>query len=292
VAPAAASPSAPAPAFTGSWGLYSPEFPSSLTGVDQLQSEVGRTASYVMWYVHWAGDGSTLLQSDLQAVLANGSTPLVTWMSDDPGGVETFDDQAIAEGTYDSYIRSVASTLAAAGGPVLLRFDHEMNGNWYPWSPGVDGQTAAGYVAAFRHVHDLVHELAPNVAFVWSPNVQYTGSTPFASLYPGDAYVDYVGLDGYNWGPLDGHTWQSPAQVFGPSLSALQRVTSRPLLITEVGTTSVGGNKAAWITAFFAMLATHPMGFLWFDADKETDWQVDSSPAALAAFEKGLAAPA
>jgi hypothetical protein len=99
-----------------------------------------------------------------------------------------------------------------------------------------------------------------------------------------------VGVDGYNWGPLDGHTWQTPQQVFGPTLADLAAITRAPVLITEVGSTEVGGDKAAWITSFFSMLESNRAitGFVWFDADKETDWRINSSSAALEAFAAGL----
>lgn len=276
--------------YAGSWGVYAPDFPGTLATVSSLQAEVGRRANYVMWYEHWAGPYSAFNASDVEAVAANGSTPVITWLSDDPTGA-AITDSAIAAGRFDSYIRSWALGLRSLRIPVLLRLDPEMNGNWYGWSPGVNGQTAAEYVAAFRHVHDVFAAVgARNVSFVWSPNIDYPGATPMAALYPGDAYVNWVGLDGYNWGTTNGHQWQTPQQVFGPSINELNAITRRPMLITEVASTSVGGDKVAWINSFFSYLRSVPSvsGFIWFDASKETDWQIDSSPLAVAAFRDGL----
>lgn len=276
--------------YAGSWGLYTPDFPGTLATVKSLQSGLGRSANYVMWYVHWVGPYNQPDAADLDAVLANGSLPVVTWMSDDPTGATTITDQGIAAGQYDGYIRSWASALHSVDGTVLLRFDHEMNGTWNSWSPR-PGQTAGDYVAAFRHVHDLFAAAGDtNVKFVWSPNVDYPGASPLGPLYPGDSYVDYVGIDGYNWGTLDGHTWQSPQQVFGRTVQELTAITSRPLLITEVGCAPIGGDKASWIASFFSWLRSTPSirGFIWFDAVKETDWTFQSTPADFRAFKKGL----
>ena len=279
--------------YAGQWGLYAPDFPGTLATVQSVEAEVGRQANYVMWYVPWAGPWSGLNTSDIASVVASGATPVITWMSYDPTGVteSAYTDAAIASGAFDSYIRTWAAGLKALRTTVYLRFDHEMNGNWYPWSPGVNGQTAAQYVAAYRHVHDIFTQVgATNVKWIWSPNVVYNGSWPLTQLYPGNSYVDYVGIDGYNWGTDDGHSWQSPSGVFGATLSQVQAITNKPILLSEVGCSPDGGNKAAWITSLFAMLESSPAirGFIWFDADKETDWRLDDTAADLAAFAQGL----
>lgn len=76
-----------------------------------------------------------------------------------------------------------------------------MNGNWYPWSDGVNGNASGSYVQAWKHVHDLVvaqsHEREVGV----EPERAVPGSTDLASLYPGADQVDVVALDGYNWAP-------------------------------------------------------------------------------------------
>ena len=103
---------------------------------------------------------------------------------------------AIASGAHDAHITDWATRLADWGSPVMLRFGHEMNGNWYPWAEGVNGNGAGDYVAAWRHVHDIFTRAgADNVQWVWNPNVPYYGSTPLDGLYPGADYVDVVALD-------------------------------------------------------------------------------------------------
>src|SRR5205823_6909101 len=102
--------------------------------------------------------------------------------------------------------------------------------------------TTASYIAMWRHVHDVfVEEGATNVRWVWSPNVDYPGATPFEAMYPGDDYVDWVALDGYNWGGSNGYTpWRSFTGVFGASYFRLARLTTKPLMIAEVGCVEVG----------------------------------------------------
>jgi Glycosyl hydrolase family 26 len=278
------------------WGVYAPRFPSDISAVANVEAEVGAHVNFVMWYEHWGLDGGIFDTADVQAVINHGASPVITWMSDDGTTNATYPLSRIAAGAFDGYIKSWARAIRSIHGTVFLRFDHEMNGNWYAWSTGVAGQTAADYVAAWRHIHNVFAALGVrNVKWIWSPNVEYTGSTSLGQLYPGDAYVDDVGVDGYNWGPIgQWHVWSSFAQVFGPTLADVASLTSRPVMLSEVASGTVGGDKAAWIADFFAQLVADQRikAFIWFDANKEEDWRIDSSAATLAAFQAGLATTA
>ncbi|MFC7685756.1 glycosyl hydrolase [Ureibacillus sp. GCM10028918] len=88
------------------------------------------------------------------------------------------------------YIRQFAREAKASGIPVFLRFMGEMNGEWVPWSG--DPQK---YIEKFRLVHDIMEQEAPNVAMVWSPN--FLPRHNINPYYPGDDYVDWVGLSLY-----------------------------------------------------------------------------------------------
>lgn len=272
------------------WGVAEPDWPGSTAGLLAAENVAGRTANLVMVYAHWTGTWSTIADwlPDITLTLQNGSTPVITWMSDD------VDLRSIAAGTSDAFVRSWADGIRSAGHTVLIRFDDEMNGNWMQYSPGYggNGTTAADFVAAWRHVHDVfAAERATNARWIWAPNVENTGSAPLAPLYPGDAYVDWVALDGYNWGTTYGHVWQSFSSVFNASIKAVESLTRRPFMISEVASTEVGGDKAAWVSDMFKQLASRRdiHGFIWFDYDKETDWRIASSATSAAAFASGMA---
>jgi len=200
----------------------------------------------------------------------------------------------IAAGQLDSDLTRWATQLAAWPHPVFLRFAQEMNGTWYPWSIGANGNTASGYRAAWSRMHSIISEQAPNVRFLWAPNAITEGTRDFADCYPGDGVVDYLGLDGYNWGSVPGHQWQSPDKLFSESLDKLGRISpGRPILITEVGCADgvTPSLKAQWIADFFRVIENHPdvLSFVWFQMDKERDWRFNSTPASTAAFRDGLA---
>jgi beta-mannanase len=236
--------------------------------------------------------------ADLNSVAARGATSLLTWEPWTWGGglnQTAYQSATIASGTYDAYIRSWGTALAAWGKPVMLRYGHEMNGNWYPWADGVNGNADGSYVAAYRHVHDLLTAAgATNVTWVWCPNVPYYGSTPISTEYPGDAYVDDVALDGYNWG-LDrvGGSWKSPSTVFGEGLADLRGLApTKPIIIAETASSENGGSKAQWNTDLVSYLVAQPdvTGFVWFDLNKEVDWRIDSSASSASALNAALAA--
>jgi hypothetical protein len=166
-----------------------------------------------------------------------------------------------------------------------------MNGNWYPWGGTVNGNTPAAMVAAWRHIHDIfVSEGATNVKFVWCPNVDSvpnTSANSIASYWPGDGYVDMVGLDGYNFG---GTAWRSFSQTFSSAYAKVTSLTSKPVIVAEIACAGVGGNKPAWISDMFKVIpASFPRiaGIAWFDANKECDWRIESDTASLAAFVAG-----
>lgn len=265
--------------------------------MQSFDSDAGKKATLYGSYDSFAYN-SDFDASSASALVAQGIQPMVTWEPWDPAnGTATqpaYSLSAIVNGNYDSYITRWASEIKAWGKPLWLRFAHEMNGNWYPWGAGVNGNTPAEYVAAWRHVHDLFQQVgATNVSWVWTPNVLMDSTPTIASLYPGDAYVNMIGVDGYNWGTSQswGSTWQTPSQVFGPTVAALEQLSTRPIMIGETASTEVGGNKATWISQFFSYLASNPRikAFVWFNLDKETDWRIESSPTAQSAFVAGVA---
>ena len=238
-------------------------------------------------------------------VVSRGVQLSITWMPWNPDGspVSPWDHSvqpnytlaSIIDGAHDAYIDRFARSVAQVPATVTIRLMHEMNGNWYPWSPGVNGNGGPEqYIAAWRHVHDRFAALGvTNVTWMWAPNAIYEGGADIAPLYPGDAYVDEVGVDNYNWGDFthDGSTteWATFDDLFDPSIAALQRITSRPIWISETASSDHGGSKAAWLTATLAEIAKRPeiAGLIYFDhVDPKAgiDWRIDRDPAAVRAW--------
>jgi len=240
----------------------------------------------------------------MENVRQHGSIPVVSWNSQSiPSNVSEPDYQLsdVISGRYDTYIREWASKAKAWGHPFFLRFNWEMNGNWFPWSEGVNGNKAGEFAAAWRHVHDIFTAVgANNVTWVWCPNVSWYGSFQnFQSVsgqYPGDAYVDWIGLDGYNWGtnPSRSGEWQTFDQLYRASYRYLTETVAptKPMMIGEVASSEYGGSKATWIKEMLTELPkeyTKIRALLWFDKyDSNMDWPLETSSSATNAFAEGI----
>jgi beta-mannanase len=268
-----------------------------LDSVSAFERAARKHLSVIMWYSDWKR--GTVSPAQLAAVARRGSVPEITWEPWDYtkgpyASQRQYSLRSIADGAHDAYIRSWAKGLAAYGKPVRLRFAQEMNGNWYPWSVSSYGNSAAEFVAAWRHVHDLFRGAgAGNVLWVWSP-VALPESIN-AQEYPGDRYVDMVGLSLFNGGAQLKYTrWQSFAAKLSRPLEILQRIApGKPVEISEVGVAERGGSKASWIQDMFKTLAATPqiVSLIWFNVPTASDWRIETSRSAEQAFAAGAHSP-
>ncbi|HET9934647.1 MAG TPA: glycosyl hydrolase [Polyangiaceae bacterium] len=246
-------------------------------------TKLGRSLPLHLTYYAWEDD---FTRAETAKDLSAGRIPFVNW---ELFGGELDD---IIAGKYDSMLQQRARDTKALGKPLFIDFGAEMNGDWSPWGGAQNGESAAKYLTVYRKVHDAFEDAgATNAIWAFCPNVTDEPRAAWneaLDYYPGDDYVDWMCVDGYNWGDTDGGGWQSFEQVFQaiyPKLAA----KNKPIMIGEMASAESGGNKGAWIDAMIPTLKNkYPQirGVLWFDVDKETDWRVSSSPAAEAAFKK------
>jgi hypothetical protein len=291
----------------GEYGAGFGDAPWDMRTLAMFESHAGKGASIVLWGQPWYAYGTPQgFDAHLfEEIRAHGAIPMIDWSPWDLAARGSpqqpdFQLQDVIGGAYDEYIRQWAAAAAAWGKPFFLRFCHEMNGSWYPWSERSNGNSAGEFVRAWRRVHDIFAAAgATNVTWVWSPNEfeSYNG-IPIAGLYPGDAYVDWVGMSGYNWGNGQrGSLWRTFAKTFTRTYAAIRAlVPGKPLMISEVASSERGGSKAEWLQdAFGVQLPTRfpaVKAVVWWNKrDEEMDWPIESSAPAQAAFAQAISSP-
>jgi mannan endo-1,4-beta-mannosidase len=306
-------------------GAYLPDAIYDPAVLVRFSAKIGRAPDFLIWYQGWAeGDFGDEQRDNLRRLDEWGITPVIAWDPFDPAG-PPIDQPAYAlaniiRGDFDDYIDNWARGLAAYGKPIFLNFGHEMNGNWLPWGIGVNGNQPGEFVAAWRHVHDRFTALGTtNVIWVWTPNEMYEDvPATVEEVYPGDDYVDWFGMNGFNWG-ADIHwkscdcqsAWRTFNEIFANTYDRLVALADKPIMIGEVASSEVGGDKAAWITdAFLEQIPSkYPQirAVSWFNkvatgldtiapgvvepTTTSVDWRVTSSRAALKAFSDAVAQP-
>lgn len=246
-----------------------------------LVKSLGPNVTTVSTYVT-AGNG---LDPKLAALArARGLRLLVTWMPDN-GTDETYlpgySLANITGGVLDDDLRALGREMKAAGVPVLFRPMPEPNTPWYAWSGTTNGNTAAEYVLAWRHVRNVVRQVAGfKVSFLWSPYVRSipdTEANAIERFFPGAAQVDAVGVSGYNFGATGGLAWDDPKALFQSAYTTIQGLAAKPFWITETGSTGTGGSQTAWISSLRTLKASMPQlrGVVWFDvADPLGDFRL------------------
>jgi Glycosyl hydrolase family 26 len=253
-------------------GVYARGAPQSYAGISAFTAATGVRPGVVVYYSGWK---EPFQAQFARTVVAHHGVPLVQM---EPGGINI---AAIASGRYDTYLRSYASEVKAFGRRVILSFGHEMNGTWYSW--GYRHTSPTVFVAAWRHIVSVFRAAdARNVIWLWTINISECRchiDSP-AHWWPGNSYVNWVGIDGYYYRP----SWKF-APLFGPTIKAVRALTLDPILISE--TAAPTATQLMKIPDLFAGIRAYGLlGFVWFDANKRQDWHI-SSPAAFAAFRRG-----
>ncbi len=310
------------------FGMYTQQAPFNWATLDATSRSIGLQPNLVGFFSGWDQD----FRADaVSRSWSRGIMPMVTWESrpalaaNDTVSAPDYslprilgNPEAGVPGAFDEYIRKYARDIVASGLPIGLRFNHEMNGVWYPWSEvtgkgeSINGNSKGDYVKVWKHVHDIFEAEGANalVVWVWAPNIinnlPAANQSPefLAGLYPGDEYVDWVGLSGYlrpAYKPENNFTFD---YTFGRSLDQLRGLTDKPIMLAETGASESGGHKPAWVTSFFNSLSDPKnddvVGFAWFnlavtsyvEGERATnDWRIDSRADSLSAFITGISKP-
>lgn len=263
-------------------GAFNLGFAPDPAAIDRFAAIVGRAPGIIHYYQSWGGE---FQPTHANTVVSRGATPLISW---EPwAGLD-------ASSSQDPYVRSYARAVKNWGGSVYLRVGHEMNLGLFPWSD------PAKFIAGWRRMVDIFRaEGATNAKFVWCPNVTYGGYFPMKEYFPGTSYVDWLCLDGYNFGTTRRSGWESFDQVFGNSINQITALApGKPLMIGEFSSAEQGGSKASWIAnAFGSAIKKYPAirAVVWFNenyADRgQADWRVETSQTSIEAYRNAMTDP-
>lgn len=255
-------------------------------------------------YSEWAYLPNEDLVNNLNDISANGWTPMI---SANPYFFEGCPDtgmslyKTIADGDCDEFLKAAAVNLRSFEKPIFFRFAWEMNLPDMYWSVQRLNSDPKDFVAAWQHMHTIFKDNnADNVLWVLSFNTSHPKTTPYKQLFPGDAYIDWVAIDGYNWG--NSHSWSGWASfsgVFTNSYKELTALTKKPVMLSEVNSAPTGGDKAAWLHDMLSeQIPRHfPQirAIIFFNENKSdgesVDWRMEKSDEYTKVLQEDLRKP-
>jgi hypothetical protein len=264
--------------------------PSQWLATQAFEELIGRGTTlereFFAWDEAWPG-ANEYLARDL------GRTLILSWSSRRQDGA-LVPWAAIADGREDALIDSRARDLMSFGAPLFFVFHHEPNGKWNAGTPDE-------FIAAWRHIRTrFLQEGVTNVSYTLVMfDTAYESGGAADDYYPGDAYVDVLGVDAYNWYGCPGRNdpWRSfeeKAQAFYDFGVA----HGKPMVVAELGSTEDPADpnrKAQWFLEASIALKRWPgiMGVSYFHngPPNTCNWYVDSSSLALLAFQTWAADP-
>ncbi len=284
------------------WGFTLDGFPITAERLADVERKAGLSARMIVLFLQWPAPGETggFPEESLETIRARGAMPCLTWepMYYHEGRETAISAESILSGRYDAYLHDFADRARTWGRPFVIRFAHEMNLDRYHWGTDRAGYGPASpelYRRMFRHVVEIFRSRgAANVRWAFCPNaesVPYRPDDPSAAwnrpeaYYPGDGWVDILGMDGYNWGTTktverDGweSRWRTFREIFEPLYRTFRQLApGKPIVVFETASVAGSGGRHRWIReALETATAWDLQGICWFQADKETDWRLDA----------------
>lgn len=276
-------------------GIYLPELEKKPQAISEYEEAMNTQYSIVSVCQAWGPQSLEEFPADfIRNSHARGAVPMISWepwasaFPDTSSHPAIAQDQkvmkAISDGFFDDYLRSYAAKVRDTGGPVFMRFAHEPDNPQYPWSLA-GNNTPEEYVEAWQHVVDLFRSSgANNVRWVWNPWQEVS----MDEYYPGDKYVDWIGLTILNYGlaSTDG-SWHSFSTLYEPfryqiGFSEDKSMMKKPVMIAEFGSTAYGGDQAEWINeALYRIRERYPeiKSVVFFYSEEDENWATGWRPA-------------
>jgi hypothetical protein len=255
------------------FGAAVDDLPTGRSQLPALEAGLGRPVDIASTYVDW----SYVFPGPNERWMADGGKRkvLLSW---EPWGIR-FND--VTAHRRDPYLQAVANAMRAFPFDLYVRPWPELNGNWSTWQPTpdggkVDGGTPAEFVAAWRYVVSFFHDRGiRNLKFVFNVDASDgRTNTPVRTIWPGSAYVDVLGIDGFNG--ADGRSRSFP-EVFAPMYAILTALDpDLPVWIPEFGC-APSRARPAWLSEMMTTRAFPRLrAVVYFDVKSRFDWRLDA----------------
>jgi hypothetical protein len=266
------------------WGFALEGFPITHQQLEFLYKQTQIRPELILFYLQWPAPGAQQepLTPSLAAIWSAEAVPCLTWepMYKVDQVQTTIPYEDILDGQYDAYLFEIAKEIKEWGKPLVIRFAHEMNLSSYHWGTSLSEYGPLSPVIYKKMVHYIVELFrrtgAANVLWAFCPNADSIPDTAWntaRAYYPGDAYVDLLGMDGYNW--KNGSEARSFEEIFERLYRQLKEIAPhKPLIVFETASGEQETQKE-WIRDTLQISKKWGIkGIVWFQANKEEDWRL------------------
>ncbi|WP_026705720.1 glycoside hydrolase family 26 protein [Flavobacterium soli] len=229
---------------------------------------------------NWFHQQEVIITDDVKEAYSKGMINIFSWHLREPYNEETFytDDMTADEkatafksilpgGENHQWFKLKLDKVAEVVGnlkdnngkliPVIFRPFHEFDGNWFWW--GANFCSPDEYKTAFRFTVDYLKNTKGihNILYAFAPDNSYTTSTNFLSRYPGDDYVDVIGMDNYGDFDNQGQAGSDRANAKLKIVSDLAKAKVKIAALTETGYRVTASNLP--ITNWFSTYLYHSL---------------------------------
>ncbi len=289
-----------------SWGLFEPDTGYfSYYQTDVYEQFFGYEFPVMLNYSEFQKERHPNLRQRLVQAWDNNSVLELTLQTTATGAGNMMYD--ILQGGYDVFLKDYAGVIADFGHPVLFRLMNEMNGDWCPYSAYNTSRDPLIYTSVYKYIYGIFEQAGcDNVIWIWNPNGKSFPDFRWNSelmYYPGDEYVDIIGLTAYNTGTYYasvGERWQTFEQLYDGMYKNCCRLYGQPFMITEFSCASMGGDKVQWVKDMFMKIEDYDrikMAVWWDGVDWDADgnvaraYQLDDSQELLQTFRANIRGP-
>ena len=291
-----------------SWGIFAADIANEGLNVTipNIEKELDYKFDVILMYNHL---GTPLPLDAMKKVSEEKRIIELTVQTCYANNVQLFDYTPmfdIIDGKLDNQIRTLANEIKSLNTPVLFRLNNEMNTDWTSYSGIINLCDPDIYINVWHHIYNIFEEEnVQNCIWIFNPNDNnYPPSkwNDFLNYYPGNEYVQLLGVTGYNPGTYyadkNGEQWKTFEYIYDEIYNKYNNIfSSFPWMITEFASSSIGGDKVKWITDMFEHIHKYNniKIAVWFSAADYDEngiaarpYWLDETKETLQAFKSGI----